>query len=481
MTQYFFSLGYCLLIGFWVYTGGAYSTQEGKQYELSEDMDKDVDNRNIIEKKNGGKKVKDTPIILSEAQSVIVNEGDTVKLPCMVDRLEGFVMLWKKKEEIITVASQIIDKRVSLEEVADGNYLVLESAAAEDAGEYTCQISAYRLTQITHIVNIRVAPLITTSPESVLVVNAGSQAVVECRILAGSPTPQVRWIRKDHKKMDGKDEVVGSRLMIEQVSRHHAGYYLCLADNGFSASPVQREVKIEVLYAPEIDVDEGVVHTALGEEEELVCKVHAMPEANVTWMKEGKRIDKTSSNVLINSKHGRHSLTLLNTDYTTVGLYTCTASNSEGEQTKNISVTGHAKEVIILSPSKSGSKTSYRLEWTADSRTPISLFEVAVKKAGQGEWKKHNVIVDIPDVSDDENVIEEHSLELTGLEPSTLYQVTVASRNNFGLSRHSQIFTFSTKAAEPVHQPMVTKVSSSSSTSAKVSLLSFCVFLISTQ
>ena len=103
--------------------------------------------------------------------------------------------------------------------------------------------------------------------------------------------------------------------------------------------------------------------------------------------------------------------------------------------------------MIILSPSKSGSKTSYRLEWTADSRTPISLLEVAVKKAGQGEWKKHNVIVDIPEVSDDENVIEEHSLELTGLEPSTLYQVTVASRNNFGLSRRSQIFTFSTKAA----------------------------------
>ena len=70
-----------------------------------------------------------------------------------------------------------------------------------------------------------------------------------------------------------------------------------------------------------------------------------------------------------------------------------------------------------------------------------------MKKAGQGSWKKHNVIVDIPEVSDDENVIEEHSLELTGLEPSTLYQVTVASRNNFGLSRHSQIFTFSTKAA----------------------------------
>ena len=31
-------------------------------------------------------------------------------MPCIVDRLEGFVMLWKKNGEIITVASQIIDK-----------------------------------------------------------------------------------------------------------------------------------------------------------------------------------------------------------------------------------------------------------------------------------------------------------------------------------------------------------------------------------
>ena len=34
----------------------------------------------------------------------------TTRLPCIVDRLEGFVMLWKKNGEIITVASQIIDK-----------------------------------------------------------------------------------------------------------------------------------------------------------------------------------------------------------------------------------------------------------------------------------------------------------------------------------------------------------------------------------
>ena len=56
-----------------------------------------------------GEGVMATPTFISQAQSVIVNEGATIRLPCIVDRLEGFVMLWKKDAEIITVASQIID------------------------------------------------------------------------------------------------------------------------------------------------------------------------------------------------------------------------------------------------------------------------------------------------------------------------------------------------------------------------------------
>ena len=51
-----------------------------------------------------------TPKFVTEAQSVIVNEGETVRLPCLVERLEGFVLLWKRNGEIITVANQIIDK-----------------------------------------------------------------------------------------------------------------------------------------------------------------------------------------------------------------------------------------------------------------------------------------------------------------------------------------------------------------------------------
>ena len=51
-----------------------------------------------------------TPQFLSTKQELLVNEGDTVRLPCIVDRLEGFVLLWKKNMNIIAVSSQIIDK-----------------------------------------------------------------------------------------------------------------------------------------------------------------------------------------------------------------------------------------------------------------------------------------------------------------------------------------------------------------------------------
>ena len=74
----------------------------------------------------------DTPTFLSTEQSLLVNEGDTIKLPCMVDRLEGFVMLWKKNNNIITVGDQIIDKSVRLEKSENGNSIVMGPATIED-------------------------------------------------------------------------------------------------------------------------------------------------------------------------------------------------------------------------------------------------------------------------------------------------------------------------------------------------------------
>ena len=71
---------------------------------------------------------------------------------------DGFVLLWKKGKDIVAVGSQLINKednRVKLEETENGNTLVISLAEPDDAGEYTCQISASRPTELRHSVQIR--------------------------------------------------------------------------------------------------------------------------------------------------------------------------------------------------------------------------------------------------------------------------------------------------------------------------------------
>lgn len=93
--------------------------------------------------------------------------------------------------------------------------------------------------------------------------------------------------------------------------------------------------------APSVTVRERTVHTSLGEEEELVCRVTGVPSPSLTWYRDNNVIDRRTANVLLNQRAGRHSLTLLNIDQASVGHYQCVASNSEGNVTESITLTGN--------------------------------------------------------------------------------------------------------------------------------------------
>ena len=84
-------------------TGSPYSKNEVTDYEDYDNSDMKSDNHNEI-------RISTTPKFQTNPQNLLVNEGDTVRLPCYVDKLEGFVMLWKKETDIVTVAEQIIDQ-----------------------------------------------------------------------------------------------------------------------------------------------------------------------------------------------------------------------------------------------------------------------------------------------------------------------------------------------------------------------------------
>ena len=51
------------------------------------------------------------PTFMVQPKKLMVNEGDIVKLPCVVDIFDAFVIYWKKGETILSVGDKIMDTR----------------------------------------------------------------------------------------------------------------------------------------------------------------------------------------------------------------------------------------------------------------------------------------------------------------------------------------------------------------------------------
>ena len=84
------------------------------------------------------------PRFITEPMTLMVNEGDVIRLPCKVDRsiLNQFVLLWRKDSEIIAVDGIVIkDKRLCLEKESDGLALVLGQAELGDEGVHLSNLN----------------------------------------------------------------------------------------------------------------------------------------------------------------------------------------------------------------------------------------------------------------------------------------------------------------------------------------------------
>ena len=102
------------------------------------------------------------PKFVSTPKNMMVNEGDTIKLPCTVNKWENYVILWKKGNEILALGDKPFDDgkgdtRLKIEPTTNGNRLVISLADFSDEGEYTCQLSAGYLgtIELKHTVRVR--------------------------------------------------------------------------------------------------------------------------------------------------------------------------------------------------------------------------------------------------------------------------------------------------------------------------------------
>lgn len=442
-------------------------------YEYGDYGDYDEDNQK--EEKEMETAVDVVPVIVSDPMNIVVDLGTTIRLPCMVDSLPKAIdVIWRRpdvEENSILVIGDLMQSqdyktRANVEISQHGSILNIGVATIEDAGQYQCDlgIPGHEDASIKHSVSIRVPPTIISHSDTSIETEKGKQVLMECKG-TGTPTPDVKWTKVGKGKMpDGSDEIVGEEFVIKNVNRHHAGVYRCTADNGFSKQ-ASKDIELKVVYKPEIEVEEVFIHTKAGSEAELVCNVHGVPRPKVEWRKDGQPISENNK-IKIRNVHTKHSLIINAVEKSDFGEYTCMATSEKGSASQTLEISGLAGSAEFKSSPAGRESTSYLLEWTVVSYSPVTAFRVETRVEGTTAWTESSA-----------TPIEDGPYHFAGkqflknLEEATRYEARVFARNEEGWNKAEQIFNFATRGAEP-KSAEITDGSSSIAPTACLLLLS---------
>jgi len=426
------------------------------------DVDGDSDNAIAIHR----------PVIISESTNIEVDNEMTIRLPCLVDKLPSDIqIIWSredtKKKTQIAIGDMIIAQeykdRATVNVNEKGSTLQIGLARSEDAGQYKCSVALRKNPpEVKHTVKIRAPPSIESSTPSILKVQLGDEVSLNCKG-TGSPKPTVSWSRFGKKMPDGQDEIKTETIVFSDVTRKHSGTYVCSASNGHGKQAT-KQIQVIVEHPPEIEVTEVFVQTRTGDKAEIVCQVHASPPPKVEWELEGKRVP-TNERVKISNYGSRHTLSISQVQREDFGRYVCKASNSLDSTHKVVELSGHASPADFKSAATGHSETSFLLEWTSKSFTPIDEFLLEVSEGSSSNWEKYQV------VPTKDGAFHYHGKQfLTDLQPATQYKARISSKNGEGWGAPSRIaWNFATKGAVP--SPASVTASASSVFSSSVMFL----------
>ncbi|EEB13645.1 protein CEPU-1 precursor, putative [Pediculus humanus corporis] len=373
------------------------------------------------------------PEITTKGMNLTVMEDGDVFLPCDINNRGKFVVMWKNSSLTLWVDGRRMNANSRVEEFKN-NTLVIRRVNMHDSGQYTCQVVADKIIQVTHTLNVvrklsitRILPEVRPGQSKIL--RKGESLTLACEA-TGYPVPKVFWVRRGRKHFpNGHERMEGTSITFEEVNRKYSGIYECEASNDFGT--VRKAVEIHVHYPPEIEIEEETVTTAVGLQPEITCTVHAEPKANVTWYKNGDIVTKKSqiSTTVVNNKYTLQ-ITKMNED--DFGSYTCHAKNELGSKQKAIVLSGAPTKPKFKVGFTKDDKTPEIL-WTVESYLPIIEYEFQYKKLQDDKWTK---ITPMQTVAIEGNMYTGKEI-LTGLPPND-YQVRVRAKNSHGWSFYSE-------------------------------------------
>ncbi|XP_055948498.1 hemicentin-1-like isoform X2 [Argiope bruennichi] len=260
-----------------------------------------------------------------------ITEGDMITLPCSFYAKPPAQILWTR------ITKQNLPSDLGKYIMYNGSLLL--KPTFDDAGTYMCtaknEVGEAR-SELT--LNVFVLPYANIKAPDTIVASVGDKIDLYCEN-SGHPEPEISW-KKDNVNLNPSSSVFISNgnLSIYPVDQFSEGEYKCIAENLIGISSSKKYLTVHE--TPRIVSEYSsppFITAVVGDKLDLICNSTGYPLPQISW-KEPKNfaVHHIKNNIL-------HIPFIQESD---AGIYTCTAQNAVGFDSKAFNLSVHAPPVF---------------------------------------------------------------------------------------------------------------------------------------
>uniref|UniRef100_A0A3Q2YR82 Hemicentin 1 n=1 Tax=Hippocampus comes TaxID=109280 RepID=A0A3Q2YR82_HIPCM len=274
------------------------------------------------------------PSIADEPTDLVVTRLSPVVIACTASGIPDPTIHWSKdgvKMLDLGHGYRILHTQVEI-----------SSAELSHAGRYSCTAKNTAGSTHRHVQLTVQLPVIHSHPSSLEVI-LNNTIVLPCRA-TGSPRPTITWQKEGiNIHTTGSFTVLphGS-LQITKASVSNSGTYICVAQNPAGTALGKTKLRVQ---PPVISSETQNYLAPVDSSVTLQCQSDGIPPPSVTWHKEGQPLGESVRQRVLGS--GSLQVAFIQPEDT--GIYTCTAANSAGTTSLEMSLTVQPEVVVVES------------------------------------------------------------------------------------------------------------------------------------
>ncbi|XP_017794098.1 PREDICTED: basement membrane-specific heparan sulfate proteoglycan core protein isoform X2 [Habropoda laboriosa] len=260
------------------------------------------------------------PTIITQPEKQTVPQGSTAEVRCVTSGESAPEISWNKYPGEMSPNVQQI-----------GNTLRIVNIQIADRGVYVCRVTgAGRSHEASAIIEVepRETPQVEIYPKDVPPVTLGGSTDLQCRAVAGIPTPELYWAHQDGRPFPfNVKQLPGGVLRLSNVTANDRGAYVCSAVNSVGSNSAVVYIEVQSLPIIMITPQAGTLTVKPGDSVRLTCNASGYPQPSVAW---SKHVNVVSFNHELISlpQSAVYEIHSVSPDHE--GSYSCHAKNAAG-------------------------------------------------------------------------------------------------------------------------------------------------------